>query len=192
MVESNKTNRRSTVFITLIASGFFLLGAALIPLLAYAQQKALESAAPIILPATTNYPAPQLALVDLKGKPVSIEDYRGQVILVNNWATWCPPCISEMPELQAYYGAHAAEGFVIIAIESGEPPDQVVSFVHDYGMTFPVWLDPQSKAQGIFMNWNLPSSYVIDRDGIVRLSWTGGINQPTLEQYVTPLLEEIK
>lgn len=192
MAESNKTNRRLTTFITFIAAGIFLLGAGLIPLLANAQQKALDSAAPIFPPTTTDYPAPQLALTDLQGKPVSIEDYRGQVILVNNWATWCPPCKTEMPELQAYYTAHAAEGFVVVAIESGEPADQVASFVQEYGMAFPVWLDPQGTALEIFQNWNLPSSYVIDRDGIIRLAWTGAINQATLEQYVTPLLEEIK
>ena len=192
MAESKKTNRRLTAFITLIAAGIFLLGAGLIPLLVNAQQKALESAALILPPTTTNFSGPQLALSDLNGKPVAIQDYRGQVILVNNWATWCPPCRTEMPELQAYYTAHAAEGFVVVAIESGDPADQVASFVQEYGLTFPVWLDPQSKSQGIFKNWDLPSSYVIDRDGIVRLSWTGGINQPTLEQYVTPLLEENK
>jgi hypothetical protein len=59
-------------------------------------------------------------------------------------------------------------------------------------MPFPVWLDPQGMALEIFQNWDLPSSYVIDRYGFIRLSWTGGINQPTLEQYVTPLLEEKK
>jgi peroxiredoxin len=94
--------------------------------------------------------------------------------------------------LQAYYTAHAAEGFVVVAIESGEPADQVASFVQEYGMSFPVWLDPQGTALEIFQNWNLPSSYVIDRDGRIRLSWTGVVNQPTLEQYVIPLLEEIK
>ncbi len=192
MVESNKTNRYLTAFTTFIAGGIFLLGAGLIPLLANAQEKALESAAPILPPVTTNYPAPQLALTDLQGNPTSIEDYRGQVILINNWATWCPPCKIEMPELQAYYTAHAAEGFVVIAIESGEPFDEVASFVHEYGMIFPVWLDPHSATLETFHNWNLPSSYVIDRYGIVRLSWTGGINQPTLEQYVTPLLKENK
>jgi len=192
MTESNRSNRRSTAFITLIAGGIFLLGAGLIPLLVNAQQKALDRAVPILPPVTTRYPAPQLALTDLQGKSVSIEDYRGQVILVNNWATWCPPCKLEMPELQAYYLVHAAEGFVVVAIESGEPADQVASFVQEYGMTFPVWLDPRTKALEIFQNWDLPSSYVIDRDGIVRFSWTGGINQPTLELYVTPLLEENK
>jgi peroxiredoxin len=192
MAESNKTNRRSTVFITVIAAGIFLLGAGLIPLLANAQQKALDSAAPIFPPTTSNYPALPLALTNLQGKPVSIEDYRGKVILVNNWATWCPPCKTEMPELQAYYTTHDAEGFVVLAIESGESSDQVASFAKEYGMSFPVWLDPQGKALENFQNWNLPSSYVIDRDGIVRLSWTGAINQPTMEQYVTPLLEENK
>jgi peroxiredoxin len=192
MVKSDRTNRRSTAFITLIAGGIFLLGAGLIPLLVGAQQKALASVAPIIPPEVTSYAAPQLALTDLQGKSVSLEDYRGKVILVNNWATWCPPCKIEMPELQAYYATHAADGFVIVSIESGEPADQVISFVKEYGMTFPVWLDPEIAALEAFQNWNLPSSYVIDGDGMVRLSWTGGINQPTLEQYVTPLVEENK
>jgi cytochrome c biogenesis protein CcmG/thiol:disulfide interchange protein DsbE len=192
MIEPKKTNRRLNAFITLIASGIFLLGAGLIPLLANAQQKALDSSAPTILPTALDYPGPQLALTDLLGKPVSISDYRGQVILVNNWATWCPPCKTEMPELQAFYTAHVAEGFVVIAIDSDDLANQMASFVMDYGLTFPVWLDPQSKAQGFFKNWDLPSSYVIDRDGIVRLSWTGGINQPTLEQYVIPLIKENK
>jgi peroxiredoxin len=190
MVKSNRITRRSTAIVTLIAGGIFLLGAGLIPLLVNAQQKALTSVSPIIPPVTSNYPAPQLTLSDLQGKSVSLEDYRGKVVLVNNWATWCPPCKIEMPELQAYYAAHAAEGFVIVSIESGEPADQVASFVKEYGMTFPVWLDPQILALEAFQNWNLPSSYIIDRDRIVRLSWTGGINQATLEQFVTPLLEE--
>jgi cytochrome c biogenesis protein CcmG/thiol:disulfide interchange protein DsbE len=192
MTESNRTNRRTTVLITFIAGGLFLLGAGLIPLLANAQQKALQSAAPIFPPAITNYPSPTIALTDLGGTATSIEDYRGQVILVNNWATWCPPCKIEMPELQAYYLAHSAEGFVVVAIESGEPADQVVGFVKELGLSFPVWLDPLGKALEIFQNWDLPSSYVIDRNGIVRFTWTGAINQPTLEQYVTPLLEENK
>jgi thiol-disulfide isomerase/thioredoxin len=121
MGEPIKPNRRSTIFITLLASGIFLIGAGLIPLLINAQQKALESAVPIIPPTTTNFPGPQLALTELGGKPVSMEDYSRQVILVNNWATWCPPCVTEMPELQAYYDAHVAEGFAVIAINAGDP-----------------------------------------------------------------------
>jgi peroxiredoxin len=192
MVRSRKARRRSTAFITLITAGIFLLSAGLIPLLIGTQQKTLDNTVPILPPVTTSYPAPQLSLTDLQGKPVSIEDYRGQVILINNWATWCPPCRTEMPELQAYYTAHAAEGLVVIAIESGDPAGQVSSFVQEHEITFPVWLDPHGAAVEAFQNLSMPSSYVIDRDGMVRLSWTGGVNQPTLDKYVTPLLEENK
>jgi peroxiredoxin len=191
-IKPNVRNRRLTAFITLFAAGIFLLGAGLIPLLADAQQRALESSTPIYPPVTRNDPAPQLRLTDLQGKPVSIEDYRGQVVLVNNWATWCPPCKTEMPELQAYHTAHAEEGFAVVAIESGEPADQVGTFVRELGLTFPVWLDPQGSALEAFQNFDLPSSYAIDREGMIRYSWTGAINQATLEEYVTPLLEENK
>jgi len=181
-----------TAFITFIVAGIFLLGAVPIPLLINAQRKALESIALLIPPVTTSYPGSQLALTDLQGKHVSIADYRGQVILVNNWATWCPPCMTGMTELQAYYTAHAIEGFVIVAINSGDPADQVAFLIKEYGIPFPVWLDPQSKSKGFFENLDLPSSYVMDRDGIARLSWTGGINKPTLGHHVTLLLEENK
>lgn len=190
MPSSNQTNRRSTAALIIIIGALFLLSAALIPLLVGGQQKALQDAAPLISPISLNKPAPSLELFDLQGKAASLEDYRGQVVLVNNWATWCPPCKEEMPELQAYYAAHAPQGFVVVSIESGEPAEQVADFVQEYGMTFPVWLDPNLAALDAFQNWNLPSSYVIDRDGMMRLSWTGGINQATLEHYLTPLLEE--
>jgi peroxiredoxin len=182
-----KNERRSTVVITLIAAGIFFLGAAIIPLLAKAQQKSLEAGI-TLSPVTANYPAPKLAFTDLQGNPASLSDYHGQVVLVNNWATWCPPCQVEMPELQAYYQAHAADGFVILAIESGEPADIVDKFVKQYKLTFPVWLDPKGAALDAFQNWNLPSSYIIDRSGNVRLVWMGGVNQAVLEKYVTPLI----
>jgi peroxiredoxin len=142
------------------------------------------------VPAAVNYPAPDLALLDLQGAPVSLEDYRGSVVLVNNWATWCPPCKEEMPTLQAYFDEHRSQGFTIIAIEAGEPPDEVQAFVQDFGLTFPVWPDPTLQATAAFRNPGLPTSYVIDRQGAVRLAWAGAINRQMLEKHVTPLLEE--
>ncbi len=125
MGEIKKPKQRSTVIITLLASGIFLIGAGLLPLLINAQQKALESADPIISPTTTNYPGPQFAMFDVEGKPVSMEDHSRQVILINNWAPWCPPCVTEMPEIQAYYSDHFAEGFTVIAIDAGDPAANV-------------------------------------------------------------------
>jgi thiol-disulfide isomerase/thioredoxin len=145
---------------------------------------------PPTIPARVNYSAPELRLADLDGNPVSLEDYRGQVILVNNWATWCPPCKAEMPTLQEYYEDHQAQRFILVAIEAGDPASEVARFVADYRLTFPVWLDPKNLALRAFQNDSLPSSYVIDRIGTVRLAWTGAIGRTALDRYVTPLLEE--
>ena len=145
---------------------------------------------PSVVPAQVNFPAPDLSLNDVEGNPVSLADYRGRVVLVNNWATWCPPCKAEMPALQAYYEDHQDQGFVLVAIEAGEPADEVAQFASDYGLTFPVWLDPDSAALEAFNNFTLPSSYVIDAQGTVRLAWSGAISREMLETYLTPLLEE--
>jgi peroxiredoxin len=143
-----------------------------------------------VIPGKADYPAPELDLMDTDGNPVTLADYRGQVVLVNNWATWCPPCKAEMPELEAYYLAHRNTGFTIIGIDAGDPAEEVKEFIDLNGISFPMWLDPDGQALRAFMNNGLPSSYVIDKTGTVRLAWTGGINQATLEKYVTPLLEE--
>jgi thiol-disulfide isomerase/thioredoxin len=129
-------------------------------------------------------------LADLSSRTVSLDDYRNSIVLVNNWATWCPPCKAEMPTLQKYYEDHAEQGFVVIAIESGESMNEVSTFVQKNSLTFPVWIDIKGLALEKFNNWDLPSSYVIDRNGKVRLTWTGPISMEMLEKYVTPLLEQ--
>ena len=94
---------------------------------------------------------------------------------------------AEMPTLQAYYDEHHEQDFLIIGIEAGSPPAEVIAFVEHLELTFPIWLDPDVKA---FQNFGLPNSYVIDRNGTVRLAWSGEIDCETLEEFVTPLLEE--
>lgn len=143
-----------------------------------------------VVPVEVSYPAPKLALTDLVGDAVSLNDWRDHVVLVNNWAIWCPPCKAEMPELQAYYHNHQDDGFTVIAIESGEPVADVAQFAKVYGLTFPVWPDEHTLALEAFQNWELPNSYIIDRSGMVRLAWVGPISEQMLEKYVTPLLRE--
>jgi len=139
-------------------------------------------------PARVEYPAPAISLENLSGQMESLAGYREQVVLVNNWATWCPPCKAEMPVFAAYYNEHRSEGFTIIAIEAGDPAEIVSAFVQSYGLEFPVWLDPNGASLRAFGNGTLPNSYVIDRSGTVRYAWTGEINKAMLEQYVTPLI----
>ena len=96
-----------------------------------------------------------------------------------------------MPNLEAFYLKHNGEGFEVVAIEDGDPASQVAAFVSEHGITFPVWLDRSYQATDhAFKTSNLPSSYVIDRGGLVRLMWIGAINPANLEKYVTPLIQE--
>jgi cytochrome c biogenesis protein CcmG/thiol:disulfide interchange protein DsbE len=143
------------------------------------------------VPAAVNYAAPDLVLSDLDGVQHALADYRGQVVLVNLWATWCPPCKAEMPTLEAYYQDHQADGFVTFAVDDGDPADAVTAFVDQYNLSFPVLLDPTYQATDhAFKTRNLPSSFVIDREGNVRLRWVGEIDRATLEKYVTPLIAQ--
>ena len=143
------------------------------------------------VPAEVNYASPKLTLTDTQGSTHALSDYHGQVVLVNLWATWCPPCKAEMPTLQTYHDKYKYEGFTVIAINDGDPTSDVLQFVDDYKLSFPVWLDPTYIAtEQAFKTLNLPSSYVIDRSGITRLSWVGEINRKTLEKFVTPIIKE--
>jgi cytochrome c biogenesis protein CcmG, thiol:disulfide interchange protein DsbE len=173
--------------IGLILAGI-AVGLILIPKVASSQEQ--KDSQNSVVPVKVNFSAPELALKDVTGQPSALKDYQGQIILVNNWATWCPPCKAEMPALEEFYTHHKDQGFVLVAVEAGEPVEEVAQFVKDYSLTFPVWLDPQNKSIRVFKNYNLPNSYVIDRDGVVRFAWTGGISLKNLEKYITPLLED--
>lgn len=143
------------------------------------------------VPVKVNYAAPELSLTDTQGIARSLTDYQGQVVLVNLWATWCPPCKDEMPALQTFYDRHREQGFVVLAINDGDPKADVLQFVKDYQLTFPVWLDPTYMAtEQAFKTLNLPSSFVIDRNGTVQFQWVGGITLQTLEKHISPLIVE--
>jgi peroxiredoxin len=178
---------RKTIPFLLFALGMILIAASIYFVLQN-QSSAVELSA---VPVKVSFPAPDLTLTDTQGVRRSLADYRGQVVLVNLWATWCPPCKAEMPELEAFYKKHKEQGFVIIAINDGDPTPDVQQFVKDYRLTFPVWLDPTYTAtEKAFNTLNLPTSFVIDRQGTIQLSWVGGINSKMLNQHVTPLIME--
>jgi len=103
-------------------------------------------------------------LTDLQGKSWSLKSLRGEVVLVNFWATWCPPCQKEMPDLEALYKRFRNQRFVILSI-SDEEADKVRPFIAERRITFPVLLDPGSKVHKAFEVEGIPKSFVYDRDG---------------------------
>ena len=188
MAESKSVKQTPrTLPIILISLGTILIAASTYFILREATPQSNFSTVPV----KVNYDTPKLTLTDTQGMTHSLADYRGQVVLVNLWATWCIPCREEMPALQSFYDDNKDKGFTVIAINDGDPLADVAKFAEDYDLTFPIWLDPTYIAtEQAFKTMNLPSSFVIDRDGIVQLLWVGGISHAMLEEHVTPLITE--
>jgi thiol-disulfide isomerase/thioredoxin len=137
--------------------------------------------------------APALSAKLLDGKLFSTEAARGEVVIVNFWATWCPPCRQEMPVFESYYQKHKNQGLRIIAVSIDEPSElaKVREVIRDF--TFDAALEGETQHKGYGRIWRLPLTFVIDRKGVLRKDgWYGaaGIDQALLEKIVTPLLEE--
>jgi peroxiredoxin len=103
-------------------------------------------------------------LEDLHGNPWHLQDLRGKVVLVNFWATWCPPCRKEMPDLDALYNKYKDQGFVVLAI-SDEEAAKVSPFISEHKISYPVLLDPGRKVNDAFIVEGIPKSFVYDRSG---------------------------
>jgi peroxiredoxin len=104
-------------------------------------------------------------LTDLQGKSWTLKDLRGKVVLVNFWATWCPPCRKEMPDLEALYKRFQDQGFVVLAISEDEETDKVKPFITERKISYPILLDPGQKVNNLFQVDGIPKSFVYDRDG---------------------------
>lgn len=133
-------------------------------------------------------PAPDFSLPSLAGETVSLDDYAGQVVLVNLWATWCPPCRAEMPTLNAFYETHQGQGFVVLAVNSQEDARTVEDFIVDNQFSFPVLLDSRNELLTRYQVRGLPTTFIIDRQGNIHYIHTGEITRQQLEAVVGPLL----
>jgi peroxiredoxin len=143
-----------------------------------------------VAPARMGQVMTNFTLKDTTGRQVSLQDYRGKVVLINVWATWCPPCQAEMPDLQAFYSANQQKGLVILAIDAGDELAEVKAFAQDYGLTFPILLDPQANLVKRMNIFDYPTSLVVDRQGTVRNIRIGKYTPDTLRADLAPFLTE--
>jgi len=116
---------------------------------------------------------PPLALKDLAGNTHKLEDYRGRVVLVNFWASWCPPCRAEMPSMQRLKEKLAGKPFTILAVDMGETPDVVSAYIKTVHTDFTVLLDSDGHALKSWKVFAFPTSYVIDGTGRIRYALFG-------------------
>ena len=132
--------------------------------------------------------APDFTLDALQGPPIHLADQTGQVVIVNLWATWCPPCRAEMPMLDAFQAVYVGQGVTVLAVNSEEDVQTVQDFITKNGFTFQVLLDPQAEMQVRFGVLGLPTTFVIDRQGVIQAIHLGEITEEQLKAVVEPLL----
>lgn len=135
--------------------------------------------------------AKEFSLKDLKNKKINIKDFRGKVVMLNFWATWCAPCRDEMPSMEKLYRQFKEKGFVIIAVASGEDIQSVNKFIKQYNLTFPALLDSDYKVTDNYKVWALPTTYFINSKGQIIGKAQGGRDWDTKQanQYISSLLQ---
>ncbi|TFE01466.1 peroxiredoxin family protein [Jeotgalibacillus salarius] len=142
-----------------------------------------ESAAPVESSGAVKEgnPVPDVQAPTLDGEIVNLKDYRGQKVILNFWATWCPPCMAEMPHMQEYYENEAKDQNVeILAVNLTSKDngiDKINSFVDDYGLTFPILLDETGIMGEEFQAFYIPTTYLIDEEGVIQRKLMGPMDR---------------
>jgi len=117
----------------------------------------------------------------LSGGNTSLSEYKGKIVLLNFWATWCPPCRAEMPSMETLYRRFNNQGLEILAVDIGENANTVRTFIQNNKYTFPVLLDRNSRVSGAYGIAAIPTSYILDREGKIIAKVVGSIHWDTRE-----------
>ena len=134
-------------------------------------------------------PTPALVLQDLEGRTHRLADYRGRVVVINFWATWCAPCRDEMPSIQSLKNRMAGRPFTVLAVNLDEPESRIRKFLSEVKLDFSVLLDPEKKSARAWGARILPSSFVVGPDGRIRYTLVGEINWDN--EHVVSRLSEL-
>lgn len=122
------------------------------------------------------FTAPGFSVTALEGAARDLADSRGKILLINFWATWCMPCLIEMPSMETLYARHGREDFEILAISGGERGNVVQTFVDDLKLSFPVALDPEFEVHEKYQVMTIPSTYLVDREGMITHRFFGSVD----------------
>ncbi len=169
--------RRSPFFWMLVGLSLITLG---IAAWQWQEQRQLVSAQS--QPAAQFKPAADFRLTAVDGQTVALHDLRGKVVLLNFWATWCPPCKAEMPDLNALYRDNGTKhNFVVVGVDVEEDRSAVEAFARQLNIAFPLLLDTSGQVtDGSYHIRSLPTTLIVDREGNVRDTWMGQLTRPAM------------
>lgn len=140
-----------------------------------------------------DHPAPDFSLPTLGGGDVALSALRGEVVMINLWTSWCPPCREEMPAMEQLYRQYGEQGLVVLGVNSTFQDDEqtVAAFVKELGLTFPIALDRDGAVSRRYQLQALPTTFFVDRQGIIRSVVLGGPMSPAvIESKIVDLLAE--
>lgn len=132
--------------------------------------------------------APSFPVVDLAGKPGALADYRGKIVVLNLWASWCPPCRAEMPDLERLSRVYAKRGVMVLGVDQGEAGTRARDFATSLGITYPVLVDDAQQYGRVYAALGLPTTIVIDANGVVRAGFDGALTFAQMSAAVEPLV----
>jgi len=135
----------------------------------------------------TGAPAPDFTLASLAGGQVKLSSLKGQVVLVNFWATWCIPCRAEMPAIQQAYNARKGQGFTVLAVNLNESRQDIQTYVDTLNVSFPVLLDAGDSISNLYRVRGYPTSFFIDRSGTVAIENVGMMTDTQLANNLAKL-----
>lgn len=131
--------------------------------------------------------APDFQLQTMNGETVKLSDFKGKKVILNFWATWCPPCRAEMPHLEKFYEDHQ-ENVVVLAVnltKTEKKPNEVKAFVEEFGLTFPTVMDIKGEVSDMYQIFAYPTSYMVDSQGIIQEIFKGAINYEVMEKSIS-------
>ena len=138
--------------------------------------------------------APDFTLDTLDGKKVTLSELRGKIVIINLWATWCPPCRAEMPALENAYEQYKDSEVIILGLNvtNQDSEKDIPPFVKEFGLTFPILLDRDGSVSALYQLKALPTTYFVNREGIIRTVVIGGpMNETFIRSKIEALLQEI-
>ncbi len=124
-----------------------------------------KKAVPILQPMKEVAPTPDFGLTRPDGKKISLKDFRGKIVLLNFWASWCVPCREEMPAMEKLYQEYKDNNFTVLAVAVKDRKQDAVDFVKELKITYPIALDPEAQVGGLYGAWGLPATYLIGPKG---------------------------
>ena len=134
--------------------------------------------------------APVFDLRDDRGAAVSLAGYRGRIVVMNLWASWCPPCRAEMPDLERLAEANAGRGIAIVGVNEGESPQRARAFADSLRIRFPIWIDGSQQYGRTYAALGLPTTVILDPKGVVVRGFDGPLTFAQMQAAVAPLVRK--